>query len=170
MLVISDYDFNTRRLDQRSTSASSERGGRARPRTRALATGVAGGAAQLNDYGARHQRGPLVVAAIAARHLPGPRRRSCARRSLAAIAVGLNLATVGVAFGVLTLLFNVPAGYPLGGHTYVDTVGAAMIFGVIFGLSIDYAVFLLTRMRERYDARRRQRRRRSTSASRRPPG
>jgi RND superfamily putative drug exporter len=27
-----------------------------------------------------------------------------------------------------------------------------MIFGVVFGLSIDYAVFLLVRMRERYDA------------------
>ena len=70
---------------------------------------------------------------------------------LAAIAVGLNLATVGVAFGILTLLFNVPASWPLGGHNYVDAVGATMIFGVVFGLSIDYAVFLLIRMRERYD-------------------
>ncbi len=34
-----------------------------------------------------------------------------------------------------------------------------MIFGVVFGLSIDYAVFLLVRMRERYDARRGPRRR-----------
>jgi RND superfamily putative drug exporter len=71
---------------------------------------------------------------------------------LAAIAVALNLATVGVAFGVLTLLFNVPDGYPLGGRTYVDAIGATMIFGVVFGLSIDYAVFLLVRMRERYEA------------------
>ena len=63
----------------------------------------------------------------------------------------LNLATVGVAFGVLALLFNVPHGWPLGGHTYVDAIGAAAIFGVVFGLSIDYAVFLLMRMRENYD-------------------
>jgi RND superfamily putative drug exporter len=70
---------------------------------------------------------------------------------LAALAVGLNLATVGVAFGVLTLLFEVPADLPLGGRHYVDAVGATMIFGIIFGLSIDYAVFLLTRMREHYD-------------------
>jgi RND superfamily putative drug exporter len=41
---------------------------------------------------------------------------------------------------------------PLGGHTYVDAVGATAIFGVVFGLSIDYAVFLLARMRERYDS------------------
>ena len=45
-----------------------------------------------------------------------------------------------------------PANLPLGGHTYVDAVGAVMIFGVVFGLSIDYAVFLLSRMRERYDS------------------
>jgi putative drug exporter of the RND superfamily len=70
---------------------------------------------------------------------------------LAAIAVGLNLATVAVAFGVLTLLFNLPEDWPLGGRSYVDAVGATAIFGVVFGLSIDYAVFLLVRMRESYD-------------------
>ena len=71
---------------------------------------------------------------------------------LAAIAVVLNLVTVAVAFGVLTLLFEVPQGWPLGGHTYVDAIGAAGIFGIIFGLSIDYAVFLLMRMREHYES------------------
>ena len=70
---------------------------------------------------------------------------------LAAIAVALDLVKVAVAFGVLTLLFNVPEGWPLGGHTYVDAIGAAGIFGIIFGLSIDYAVFLLMRMREHYE-------------------
>jgi RND superfamily putative drug exporter len=63
----------------------------------------------------------------------------------------LNLATVGVAFGVIVLLFNVPHGYPGGGHTYVDAIGAVAMFGVVFGLSIDYAVFLLMRMKETYD-------------------
>jgi RND superfamily putative drug exporter len=70
---------------------------------------------------------------------------------LAAIAVGLNLATVGVAFGILTLLTVVPDDWPLGGHNYIDAVGVTMIFGVVFGLSIDYAVFLLVRMKEHYD-------------------
>jgi putative drug exporter of the RND superfamily len=50
----------------------------------------------------------------------------------------------------VTLACHIPAGYPLGGHSYIDTVGAAAIFGVTFGLSIDYAVFLLARMRENY--------------------
>jgi RND superfamily putative drug exporter len=64
--------------------------------------------------------------------------------------VVLNLLSVAAAIGVVTLACQIPAGYPLGGHTYIDTVGAAAIFGVTFGLSIDYAVFLLARMRERY--------------------
>ncbi|HEX7059225.1 MAG TPA: MMPL family transporter [Solirubrobacterales bacterium] len=116
-----------------------------------LKTGVAGGTAQLNTYSrVARDRIPIVVTAITIatflvmllvlRAIP-----------LAAIAVGLNLASVAVAFGVLTLLFNVPEGWPLGGRTYVDAVGATMMFGVIFGLSIDYAVFLLVRMREHYE-------------------
>src|SRR6478752_922581 len=116
-----------------------------------LTTGVGGGPATLNDYSrVTRDRIPVVIAAITIatflilvlilRSLP-----------LAAIAVGLNLATVGVAFGILTLLTKVPDSWPLGGHSYVDSVGATMIFGIVFGLSIDYAVFLLTRMREHYD-------------------
>ena len=70
---------------------------------------------------------------------------------LAAIAVGLNLATVAVAFGVLTALSYLPEDFPLGGREYVNAVGATMIFGIVFGLSIDYAVFLLVRMREHYE-------------------
>jgi RND superfamily putative drug exporter len=149
MLVISRYSFNSpgsialnKRLEADAKALEDESG---------LTTGVAGGAAQLNDYSrVTRARIPYVVAAIALatflvllvilRALP-----------LAALAVGLNLATVGVAFGVLTLLFNLPASWPLGGRTYVDAVGATAIFGVVFGLSIDYAVFLLVRMREHYD-------------------
>jgi RND superfamily putative drug exporter len=113
-----------------------------------LRTGVTGGPAQLADYSeAISSRVPLVIVAISIATflvlllvLRAP--------LLAAIAVALNLLTVAVAFGILTLLFEVPAGWPLGGHSYVDSIGAAGIFGIIFGLSIDYAVFLLTRMRE----------------------
>jgi RND superfamily putative drug exporter len=149
MLVISRFSFNSpgsialgKRLEADARALGDEAG---------LRTGVAGGAAQLNDYSrVTRARIPFVVAAIALatflvlllvlRALP-----------LAAIAIGLNLATVAVAFGILTLLFNLPASWPLGGHTYVDAVGATAIFGVVFGLSIDYAVFLLVRMREHYD-------------------
>jgi putative drug exporter of the RND superfamily len=116
-----------------------------------LEAGVSGGAAVLNDYGsATKSRLPLVVGSIVAITflmllwlLRAP--------LLAALAVGLNLPSVGAAIGVVTLACKIPAGYPLGGHPYIDTVGAAAIFGVTFGLSIDYAVFLLARMRERWD-------------------
>ncbi len=140
-----------------NTAGSKALNGRLKDDARGLAastgttTGVTGGAAQLIDYtDTISQRIPIMIAVITLatflilvvilRALP-----------LAAIAVGLNLVTVAVAFGVLTLLFEVPEGWPLGGHSYVDAIGAAGIFGIIFGLSIDYAVFLLMRMREHYE-------------------
>ncbi len=147
--VISKYSFNTpgsialnKRLDKEAEEFSEEAG---------LKTEVAGGVAQLNEFShVTSDRIPLIIAVITLvtflvlvavlRAIP-----------LAAIAVGLNLVTVAVAFGILTLLFNVPADLPLGGNSYVDAVSATMIFGVVFGLSIDYAVFLLVRMREHYD-------------------
>jgi RND superfamily putative drug exporter len=149
VLVIPDATFNTKRsvalygrLQEDADQLSEQTG---------LRVGIAGGAAQLTDYNqVTREAIPIVVIAITiATFLV----MVIVLRALllAALAVALNLVTVGVAFGVLTLLFNVPAGYPLGGNTYVDAVGATMIFGVIFGLSIDYAVFLLMRMKEGYE-------------------
>ena len=116
-----------------------------------LTVGVAGGAAQLTDY--NHVVSDSIPILIAAITIVTFLMMVVILRALllAAITVLLNLSTVGVAFGVLTLLFNVPAGYPLGGNTYLDAVGTTMIFGIVFGLSIDYAVFLCMRMRERYE-------------------
>jgi RND superfamily putative drug exporter len=149
VLVISRFPFNSTgsiALNKRLNSEAAELGGKAD-----LATGVAGSAAELNDYSrVTRERIPWVVAAIT---IVTFLVLIIVLRAvlLAAIAVALNLLTVGVAFGILTLLFDVPADLPLGGHTYVDAVGAVMIFGIVFGLSIDYAVFLLSRMREHYD-------------------
>ncbi len=149
LLVMSRFPFNSpgsialnKRLEDDATALGKEAG---------LAVGVAGFPATLNTYSqVTRERMPYLIVAITLatflvlvfvlRAVP-----------LAAIAVGLNLATVAVAFGILTLLTNVPEGWPLGGRAYVDAVGAMMIFGVVFGLSIDYAVFLLVRMREHYD-------------------
>ena len=64
------------------------------------------------------------------------------------LAVLLNLATVFAALGVLTLGFQGAA--PLGGPGEVDAIMVLAIFGIVFGLSIDYEVFLLARMREGY--------------------
>jgi RND superfamily putative drug exporter len=150
MLVISKYEFNSPgsiRLNEELASAAGELGQDA-----SLSTGVAGGAAQLNDYShITRERIPWIIVTIT---IVTFLVLVVVLRALllAAIAVGLNLLTVGVAFGILTILFHVPEDWPLGGHNYVDAVGACMIFAVVFGLSIDYAVFLLTRMRERYEA------------------
>ncbi len=149
MLVFTRYDLNS----AGSIALNRELSGYAKrigQETDASA-GVAGGPATLNTYSrVARERIPVVVAAIALatflvlvlilRAIP-----------LAALAVGLNLVTVGVAFGILTLLTFVPASWPLGGHAYIDAIGATLIFGVVFGLSIDYAVFLLVRMREHRD-------------------
>jgi len=149
MLVVSDYSFNTPgsiRLNEKLNRKAADLAEEAD-----LTTGVAGGAAQLNDYSrVTRARIPWVVFAIT---LATFLVLMVVLRALllAAIAVLLNLLTVAVAFGVLTVLFNVPDDWPLGGHNYVDAVGATMIFGLVFGLSIDYAVFLLSRMREHYD-------------------
>ncbi len=150
MLVVPDADFNTpgsEALDARLNHLAAAFGSKA-----GLTTGVTGGPAQLTDYNhVTRARVPLVILAMTlvtflalVAILRAP--------ILAAIAVLLNLMTVGVAFGVLVLLFHVPAGWPLGGHDYIDAIGAAAIFGIVFGLSVDYAVFLLARMRESYEA------------------
>jgi putative drug exporter of the RND superfamily len=147
--VITDYSFNTAgssRLNRKLNQEAAELADKAD-----LTTGVAGGAAQLNDYSrVTRERIPWVVLAITVATFLV---LLVVLRALllAALAVLLNLITVAVAFGVLTLLFNVPPDWPLGGHNYVDAVGATMIFGLVFGLSIDYAVFLLSRMREHYE-------------------
>lgn len=65
---------------------------------------------------------------------------------LAAVAVLLNLLTVGAALGVMTVAFQGDA--PLGGPGYLDAISLSGIVAVIFGLSIDYEVFLIARIVE----------------------
>jgi RND superfamily putative drug exporter len=116
-----------------------------------LRTGVSGGAATLNTYGsATRARLPVAIAAFVLLTLAA---LVVVLRAplLALLTVALNLASVAAALGIVALVCKLPADYPLGGHPYIDTVGAAGIFGVTFGLSIDYAVFLIARMREHYD-------------------
>jgi RND superfamily putative drug exporter len=71
--------------------------------------------------------------------------------SLTAIAV--NLLSVGAAYGLLVLVFQEGVGADLFGFGQVDRVEAwvpVFLFSVLFGLSMDYQVFLLSRIRERY--------------------
>ncbi len=73
---------------------------------------------------------------------------------VAATAVVLNLLSVGAAYGLLVLVFQDGFASGLLGFNHVDTIEAwvpLFLFSVLFGLSMDYQVFLLSRIRERYD-------------------
>jgi RND superfamily putative drug exporter len=72
---------------------------------------------------------------------------------LSVTAVILNLLSVGAAYGLLVLVFQQGVGVDLLGFQQVDRVEAwvpVFLFSVLFALSMDYHVFLLTRIRERY--------------------
>ncbi len=114
---------------------------------------VGGSAAELVDYkNSMNDRVPLVIIALAliTYLMLVPILRSVV---LPAIAVILNLLTVTVAMGVVTI-FSVngviASRAPIGGAGKPDIIAVVAVFCVIFALSIDYYVFLLTRMREEY--------------------
>ncbi|MFL6138272.1 MAG: MMPL family transporter, partial [Frankiaceae bacterium] len=118
-------------------------------RATGIAAPVGGTAPELTDFErVNRTRVPLIIFAICLVTYLAliPILRSVV---LPAIAVGLNLLTVAAAFGILTLLF-VGDNPPLGGSGKLDIVTVTGIFVVTFALSIDYQVFLLTRMREEY--------------------
>jgi RND superfamily putative drug exporter len=69
-------------------------------------------------------------------------------------AIIMNLLSVGAAYGLLVLVFQKGVGADLLGFQEVDTIEAwvpAFLFAVLFGLSMDYHVFLISRIRERFD-------------------
>jgi RND superfamily putative drug exporter len=73
---------------------------------------------------------------------------------VAATAVVLNLLSVSAAYGLLVLVFQDGFASGLLGFHHVDTIEAwvpLFLFSVLFGLSMDYQVFLLSRIKERYD-------------------
>ncbi|MFC5265195.1 MMPL family transporter [Kribbella qitaiheensis] len=72
-----------------------------------------------------------------------------------ATAIAMNLLSVGAAYGLLVLVFQEGVGNELLGLSEAETIDAwvpLFLFAVLFGLSMDYQVFLLSRIRERYTA------------------
>jgi uncharacterized membrane protein YdfJ with MMPL/SSD domain len=68
-------------------------------------------------------------------------------------AILLNLLSVGAAYGLLVLVFEQGVGNELLGLRETEAVTTwvpLFLFTVLFGLSMDYHVFLLSRIRERY--------------------
>jgi uncharacterized membrane protein YdfJ with MMPL/SSD domain len=73
---------------------------------------------------------------------------------IAATTIVLNLLSVGAAYGLIVLVFQHGVGAGLLGFQQIDTIEAwvpLFLFSVLFGLSMDYQVFLLSRIKERYD-------------------
>lgn len=69
-------------------------------------------------------------------------------------AVIMNLLSVGAAYGLIVFVFQEGYGADFFGFKQVDKVEAWLplfLFSILFGLSMDYHVFLLSRIREHFD-------------------
>ena len=69
-------------------------------------------------------------------------------------AIILNLLAVGATYGLLVLIFQKGVANEVFGFQQAETIEAwipIFLFAVLFGLSMDYHVFLLSRIRERFD-------------------
>ena len=69
-------------------------------------------------------------------------------------AIIMNLLSVGAAYGLMVLVFQEGIGAELFGFQQIETIEAwlpLVLFAILFGLSMDYHVFMLSRIRERHD-------------------
>jgi uncharacterized membrane protein YdfJ with MMPL/SSD domain len=69
-------------------------------------------------------------------------------------ALAMNLLSVGATYGIIVLVFQRGVGNEILGFQQTDTIAAWLplfLFAVLFGLSMDYHVFLLSRIREHFD-------------------
>ncbi|WP_030900680.1 MMPL family transporter [Streptomyces sp. NRRL F-5126] len=95
---------------------------------------------------------PLFVVLIAAL---GFLLLTVAFRSLLIPAVGavLNILSIGVAFGAIVVVFQYGFGASLlglGAAGPIESFVPTLVVGIMFGLSMDYQVFLVSRMREEW--------------------
>jgi RND superfamily putative drug exporter len=73
---------------------------------------------------------------------------------IAAVSILLNLPSVGAAYGLLTLVFLHGIGAGIFGfhqEAAIDAWVPLFLFAVLFALSMDYQVFLMSRIKERFD-------------------
>ncbi|MFJ7297931.1 MMPL family transporter [Streptomyces collinus] len=113
-----------------------------------------GGVTASNDDFASVLMGklPIFVLVIAAL---GFLLLTVAFRSLLIPAVGavLNILSIGVAFGAIVVVFQYGFGaglLGLGAAGPIESFVPILVVGIMFGLSMDYQVFLVSRMREEW--------------------
>lgn len=126
------------RLEQDAASLARQTG------TEVVIGGVAPGEIDVND--AVRDQAPWMRLALSLVTLLVliPVMRSLTIPLLAAL---INLITVSASFGILALLFD---NSILGGPGYVDASVIPATMMVMFGLAIDYEVFVFARIREEY--------------------
>ena len=115
-----------------------------------LVTGKTAQLVDLNDV--RDTYTPIVFAAVLALSFL---LLTVAFRSIVVPikAIFMNLLSVGAAYGMLVLVFQKGYGADLLGFQQVDVIQTGLPlfqFAILFGLSMDYHVFLLSRIRERF--------------------
>lgn len=69
-------------------------------------------------------------------------------------AILMNLISIGAAFGVVTWIFqdgNLSGWLNFTPTGYIEASQPILMVAILFGLSMDYEVFLMSRIRERYD-------------------
>jgi RND superfamily putative drug exporter len=145
MLVIPRYDPSDPRARETRDRLAADAADLARDTgTQVVVGGVTSN--QLDIDGALRAQTPLARLALALMTIIIliPVVRSLIVPLLAAL---LNLVTVAATFGVLALLFDDSL---LGGPGYVETTVLPATIMVVFGLAIDYEVFVFSRIREEY--------------------
>ena len=117
-------------------------------------TGVTGATAQSEDFGDQMRSAlPIVFGfvLVLAFLLMLYAFRSIV---IALKAIVLNLLSVGAAYGILVLVFQNGWGLSLLGVDStdgIDPIIPILLFVILFGLSMDYHVFILSRIRELHD-------------------
>lgn len=73
---------------------------------------------------------------------------------IALVSVVMNLLTVGAAFGIASIIFQHGVGASLIGidsQGFINAWAPVFFFAILFGLSMDYQLFLLASIREKYE-------------------
>jgi putative drug exporter of the RND superfamily len=117
-----------------------------------LSYAVTGNTASNYDWSATvHARTPLVLAVVCLLAF-GVMMTAFRSILLPLISIGLNLLSVGAAYGLITLIFQDGHLEGLLGFTSYGAIAdwvPLFMFVLLFGLSMDYHVFILSRVRER---------------------
>jgi RND superfamily putative drug exporter len=116
--------------------------------------GVTGATAQAKDFNSQMKIAAPLVFGFVLLFAFSLMLASFRSLVIAAKAIVLNLLSVGAAYGILVLVFQHGWGKQLLGFEItggIDPFLPILLFVILFGLSMDYHVFILSRVREAYD-------------------